>query len=104
SRQASQSSGRRGRSNTRAPTSSVTSRARCDRVESRGILETGKVTGRVAGDDRANRAAEHLRAPRLRQRAREPNLRGLERGTEGGDDPPGDLPAQRIAGGDARAD
>ena len=82
SRHASQSSARSGRSNTRAPTSSVMSRWLADRVEGRGILEAGKVAGVVAGDDGADRAAQHLGAPRLRQRAREPHCGGLERRAE----------------------
>ena len=63
-----------GRSNTRAPMSSVMSRARGDRVERRRIFEAGQVAGRVSGHDRADRAAQHLRAPRLRQRGRESHL------------------------------
>ena len=86
----------------RAPISSVISHTRRDRVESRWILEAGKITGRIAGHDRADGTAKHLRTSSLREHGRESYGGWLERRTERINDTLRDLRTERVVGAHTR--
>ena len=76
SRHASQSSARSGRSTTRAPTSScIISGPRRSRRAPPGSSSPDRSPGARPGRDRADRAAQHLGAARLRQRVGEAHRR-----------------------------